>query len=63
VAPAPDGTKQPIDSKRLQSLPPAQARELAGDGNFGGAYEKPDEDMLRIWQVAVEETRGMIDEL
>lgn len=63
VAPAPDETKQPIDIKRMHSLPPTQAPSIAGDGNFGGAYHKPDEDMRRIWQVAVEETRGMIDGL
>ena len=35
-------------------------KELLGDGNFGGSYMKPDADMARIWQVAVEETREVI---
>ena len=30
------------------------------DGNFGGEYEKPDEQMLTLWRIAVEETRGII---
>jgi creatinine amidohydrolase len=63
VAAVPGETKAMIDTKRLQSSPPAQVRELIGDGNYGGAYQKPDEDMLRIWQVAVEETRDMINGL
>jgi creatinine amidohydrolase len=35
-------------------------KELIGDGNYGGAYEKSDEEMLGIWRVAVEETRAVI---
>ena len=34
-----------------------RSRAYLGDGNFGGYYERPDEDMLAIWEVAVEETR------
>lgn len=63
VAPAPAGTKEMIDTERLRTLPPTQVRELIGDGNYGGAYQKPDEDMLRIWRAAVEETRDMINGL
>jgi creatinine amidohydrolase len=37
-------------------------RELMGDGNFGGLYARPDEEMLAIWAVAVEETRALIAE-
>ena len=32
-----------------------------GDGNFGGYYERPDEDMLAIWDVAVAETRALLE--
>jgi len=35
-------------------------RELIGDGNYGGVYQKPDEDMHRIWGIAVEETRALL---
>ncbi len=34
---------------------PARVRASLGDGTFGGAYERPDEDMLRRWSVAGEE--------
>jgi len=63
VATAPVGVKPLIDIKRMQSVPPTEGREIVGDGNFGGAYEKPDEDMLRIWQAGVEETREAINGL
>lgn len=63
VAAAPSEAKAMIDTRRLQSSPPAQVRELIGDGNYGGAYQKPDEAMLRIWQAAVDETRDMINGL
>ncbi len=41
------------------SIPP-RMRALIGDGNYGGRYQRPDEDMLAIWAVAVEETRALI---
>ena len=45
----------------LRVLPPAEVRAYVGDGNYGGAYAKPDADMLRIWAVAVEETRALLE--
>ena len=36
-------------------------RATLGDGNFGGRYQRSDEDMLAVWQVAVEETRALIE--
>jgi creatinine amidohydrolase len=60
VASAPAGQKQTTDLDRLRSLGPRGVKELIGDGNYGGAYEKPDEQMVGIWQVAVEETRETI---
>jgi creatinine amidohydrolase len=33
-----------------------------GDGNFNGLYQRNDEDMLALWQVAVAETRALIAE-
>ncbi|MFX8020217.1 hypothetical protein ABTK57_20690, partial [Acinetobacter baumannii] len=37
----PEGLKSPVDYARYAVLPPDAARELAGDGNFGGAYQRP----------------------
>ena len=48
------------DYSKLPSLTPPQARDLLGDGNFGGDYQKPDADMDALWRVAVEETRELL---
>ncbi len=58
---APAGIKAAVDMARYRLLPPAQARELAGDGNFGGSYQRSDAEVLRMWDVAVAETRDVIE--
>lgn len=40
---------------------PEQLREVIGDGSFGGLYERPDEEMLRIWAAGVEEVRELLE--
>ena len=58
----PPGERKPmIDLDRLRVLDPDGVRTYLGDGNFGGLYQRPDADMLALWQVAVEETRALID--
>lgn len=52
--------KPMVDFERMRAMNPAQTRALLGDGNFGGYYERSDEDMLAIWEVAIEETRALI---
>ena len=39
-----------------------EMRSFIGDGNFNGYYQRADEEMLAIWQVAVAETRQLIAE-
>lgn len=39
-----------------------EMRAAYGDGNYGGYYQRSDEEMLALWQVAVEETRALIEE-
>jgi len=58
---APTEPKPMADLDRLRLLEPAEVRQTLGDGNFGGRYQRSDEDMLAIWQVAVEETRALIE--
>jgi len=58
-APAPGG-KPMTDIDRLRTLPPDAVRAQIGDGNYGGLYQREDEDMLAIWRVAVEEVRGLL---
>ncbi len=33
---------------------------MLGDGNFDGLYQRPDAEMLALWEVAVAETRAVI---
>ena len=61
------GVKQPtqqkpmIDLARMRLMSPKAVRDYLGDGNFGGYYERPDEDMQAIWDIAVEETRALLE--
>jgi creatinine amidohydrolase len=57
----PRGSKSQVNMKRLQAANPAEVREIVGDGNYHGRYERSDNEMLALWHVAVEETREIID--
>ena len=57
---APREQKPMIEIERARLLPPRALREYLGDGNYGGRYQRSDEEMLAIWQVAVEETRELL---
>jgi creatinine amidohydrolase len=46
---------------RIRALDPKALREFLGDGNFGGVYQRSDEEMLALWEVAVLETRALLD--
>ena len=50
-----------MDFDRLRVLGPEGVRDLLGDGNFGGLYERPDADMLALWAVGVDETRAALE--
>jgi creatinine amidohydrolase len=58
----PDTLKPPFNPAQYQAASPAKRREILGDGNFHGLYQRPDEEMLRLWQVGVEETRAVMVE-
>jgi creatinine amidohydrolase len=53
--------KPMIDTEQFRLRDPKKARELLGDGNFGGFYQRPDDEMLALWRVAVDETRDVIE--
>jgi creatinine amidohydrolase len=57
----PQERKAMADISRMRELDPLQVRELLGDGSLGGLYERPDEDVLRVWQAGVEEVRDLIE--
>jgi creatinine amidohydrolase len=56
-----------LPTERKEPLPPAlpaeptAMRKLAGDGQYGGFYALPDEDVLRVWSAGVEETRELLE--
>ena len=60
-----EGVEMPASSKPMfnpaQPLNPQELRELLGDGNYGGLYQRPDSDMLAIWEAAVLETRDLLE--
>ena len=57
----PDGQKPFVPFDRLRDRNAAGVRELIGDGNYGGLYQRPDADTDRLWAVAVEETRALLE--
>ena len=56
----PSAQRPMTDLARVRALDPAALRQYLGDGNYGGLYQRPDEDMQAIWQVAVQETRALL---
>lgn len=53
--------KPDVDVNHLKLVGPERAREILGDGSFGGAYQVSDADMARLWKIGVEETRAEIE--
>ena len=58
----PTEQKPMSDLEHLCQLDPRSLRAYLGDGNYGGRYQRDDQEMLKIWQVAVVETRGLLAE-
>jgi creatinine amidohydrolase len=55
------GERKPMaDIAQMRALEPASVRKLLGDGSLGGVYERPDEEVLRLWQAGVEEVRDLL---
>src|SRR5690242_5400935 len=61
------GVKLPAEQRpmanmdALRLMDPVALRKYLGDGNYGGFYARPDDDVLALWRVAVEETRAMLN--
>lgn len=58
---SPTGAKPAVDMALMRASPPAKVREMLGDGSFGGEWRKPEEDMLRLWNAGVVETRAALE--
>jgi creatinine amidohydrolase len=37
-------------------------RAVYGDGNYGGCYQRADDEMLALWDVAIAETQALLTE-
>jgi creatinine amidohydrolase len=57
----PNYQKPMADMAKMEVLNPAATREYLGDGNMGGVFQRSDEDMQAIWDVAIAETRTLIE--
>lgn len=58
----PADSKPMADLSKMAVLNPTATRQYLGDGSMGGLYQRPDEEMLAIWKVAVAETRTLVEE-
>lgn len=57
----PDQQKSMVDLAKLRLASHLGVREMLGDGNYGGFYQRSDEDMRSLWEVAVQETRALLN--
>jgi creatinine amidohydrolase len=56
-------TQKPMcDLEKVRRLDPESLREYLKDGNYGGRYQRDDEEMMKIWRTGVEETRALLTE-
>jgi creatinine amidohydrolase len=58
----PSEQKPMSDLEKLRRLDPKALRDYLKDGNYGGVYQRDDEDMMKIWRTGVEETRALLAE-
>ena len=57
----PTHQKAPVNINRVRLMGAEATRAELGDGNFAGLYQRPDEEMLELWKVGVEETRELLE--
>ena len=53
--------KPMVDLKKLSAATAVEARKMLGDGSWGGLYQRNDEETDELWDVAVRETRDLIE--
>jgi len=56
----PKEQKPMSDLDQLRQLDPQAARAHLGDGNYGGVYQRGDDEMMKVWDAAVAETRALL---
>lgn len=57
----PEGGKKMADHLLMSMMNPGEVRKYLGDGNYGGRYQRSDEELLEIWRTGVEETRAALE--
>ena len=45
----------------LRQLDPRTLRDYLKDGNYGGRYQRADEEMMKVWHEGVAETRELLE--
>ncbi len=58
----PSEQKPMSDLEKVRRLDPKSLRNYLKDGNYGGLYQRDDEEMMKIWRAGVEETRALLTE-
>ena len=58
----PSEQKPMSDLEKVRRLDSRALRDYLKDGNYGGLYQRDDEEMLKIWRTGVEETRTLLTE-
>jgi creatinine amidohydrolase len=53
--------KRMSDLDYLRQLDPSSLRQYLKDGNYGGYYQRPDDEMMKIWHAGVTETRELLE--
>ncbi len=56
-----DGEKPMVDFDSMKTMAPFEVRNIIEDGSYGGRTQRSDNEMLAIWNVAVGETRAMME--
>lgn len=57
----PDFQKPMVNFELLKTASPEDARKILGEGNYGGYFYKDDSLMNELWNIAVIETRELLD--
>jgi creatinine amidohydrolase len=57
----PNERKAMLDAAAYRVADPEGVRQLLADGSFGGPYQRPDDEMLRVWEVVVAGVRELLE--
>lgn len=58
----PDHQKPMANMSKMAVLNSQGTRDYLVDGNMGGLYQRADDEMLALWEVAIAETTALIEE-